>query len=133
MEKYQIDSTGKKKPLLIQTADMAQSGLMQNASLTSKEIIASHLAEDRHSAPVLIQGCFRGHKCRPVLKCVKASCAFEFLCATPVAKPLCQGDRGVREGERRPKWRGLCSLRSHLSHQTGCQQFTVTEMDEDPE
>lgn len=44
MEKYQIDSSGKWKPLLIQSADVAQSGLMQNASLRSKGIIASSLA-----------------------------------------------------------------------------------------
>lgn len=44
MEKYQIDSSGKWKPLLIQRADVAQSGLMQNASLRSKGIIGSSLA-----------------------------------------------------------------------------------------
>ena len=133
MEKYQIDGSGKEKPLLIQSADVAQPGLMQNASLRSKEIIASRLADHGLSAAVLIQGYFRGHKCRPVLKCLKVSCASEFLCATPVAEPLCQGEPGVRERERRPKCGGLCSLRSHWSHQTGCQQFTATEAHGDPE
>lgn len=33
----------------------------------------------------------------------KVSCDSEFLCAPLVAEPLCQGERGVREREGRPK------------------------------
>lgn len=75
----------------------------------------------------LSKGVSEGTSASQCLKC------FEFLCATPVAEPLCQGEPGVRERERRPKWGGLCSLRSHLSHRTDCQQFTATEMDVGPE
>lgn len=73
------------------------------------------------------------HKYQLVLRCLKVSCALAFLYATFIAEPFCQGECRVGERERRPNQGGLFSLSSHWSHQTGCQQFPVTEMDVNPD
>lgn len=97
MEKYQIDSSGKWKPLLIQRADVAQSGLMQNASLRSKGIIASSLA-GTGSLPQPHPGGFQRAQVLARAAVLRAQWLFAFLCATLTAKPPCRGEQGVREG-----------------------------------
>lgn len=48
--------------------------------------------------PSLIKGDFREHKFWPELECSELSGVFAFLCATPAAKPPCQGEQGVGRG-----------------------------------
>lgn len=126
-EKYQIDSSGKWKPLLIQCADAAQWGLMRNASLGSKGIIASSLA-GTGSLPQPHQRGFQRAQVLARAGVLRTQwCVCISLCHSSCQATL-PGGAGSRERGRRPKQGSLCLLRNHLSHQ--CNEI---EMDGCPE
>lgn len=126
-EKYQIDSSGKWKPLLIQHTDVAQSGLMRNASLRSKGIIASSLAGTGSLPQPSSKGISESTSSGQSWSAQNSVECLHFSVPLSLPSHPARG-AGSRERGRRPKQGGLCLWRNHLSHQ--CNE---TEMDGCPE